>query len=532
MAAKHKKPDQPKIGLTIYLLKPDMVVQFEKLKEGRVVLPLAEPLEGEFIVFPPAAGREPAWVDIVRLALQVPDALSKLNAQSPGGLLVVKRESDTFVVSFGHAWQKLEDPWLEPDFGLRVALNSIPPNKIVEIRAEQVFANWHIASERAPRATFVRDFGVEFDRDLVATLDGIPSNNPLFGDQLRGGTNMHLKTPFSTLGDILDKTATSFRSNAYKTRWPEIANVSTVRDLALVEELDKQLDSEFESGEAEKKLVLFTPAHRHSEDLQLAHSYVYGRMSTNAVNSPYLMVGSWLSYLRASDKAPSTLSAKETPLHFLDEGKEEIKNYRVYDCFGYELSLNGRPYILSSGAWYEVKADFLSLVNGYVTKEIKAPPVTLPRWDKEEDEDKYNTRCGKMASFLHFDCKNVMFGRGQSRFEFCDFMDTKTQTLFFAKIASRASGMSHLVEQVRRTAELLFNPDQAYRDKLLEVFKAHHPNADRSWLKKRPKNSDWKLCLVSLNRSAKDLPFFAKSALWRLHKKLTASDHEVFFVSV
>ncbi len=526
-----EEDEQPKIGLTIYLLKPEMVTNFEKLKEGRTVLQLALPLDGEFVVFPPSAN-EPAWVDTVRSALKEPTALNTLNAQSPSGLLIVKREENTFIVSFGHAWQKLDDPWLEPDFGLRVALNSIPPNKIVEIRAEQVFANWHMASERAPRATFLHDFGVEFDRDLVATFNGIPSNTPILGDHLRSGTNLHIKTSFSKLGDILDKTATLFRSNAYKKRWPEIANVKTVRDPSVIEKLDQRLDSEFQSGEAKKKLVLFTPVHRQTENLDLAHSYVYGRLSSNPTSSPYLMVGSWLNYLESKEKIPSTSEAKETRIHFLDEAKEEIKNYRIYDCFGYELSYNARPHILSSGIWYEVNADFLERINKYVTSQIKEPPVTLPKWNKQEDESAYNIRCGNLASFLHFDCKNVMFGGGQSKFEFCDFLDTKTKTLFFAKNASKSSSMSHLVEQVRRTAELLFDPDQTYRDKLSDLFKAKHPTAERSWLKTRPKNWDWKLCLVSLDRAAEDLPFFAKCALWRLHKNLISRGHEVYFVSV
>jgi uncharacterized protein (TIGR04141 family) len=168
-------------------------------------------------VFPPTAG-EPAWVDVVRSVLQNSTQLAELKSQLPGGLLVVRREKDTFVVSFGHGWQKMEDQWLESDFGLRVALNSIPPDKIIEIRAEQVFANWHIASERAPRASFVDQFGVEFDRDLVASLDGIPSNSPLFGKHVRGGTNMRVEGAFQAIGDVLDKAATLFRSNAYKKR--------------------------------------------------------------------------------------------------------------------------------------------------------------------------------------------------------------------------------------------------------------------------------------------------------------------------
>lgn len=73
-----------------------------------------------------------------------------------------------------------------------------------------MFANWHIASERAPRASFADQFGVEFDRDLVASLDGIPLNSPLFGKHVRGGTNMRVEGAFSKLGGVLDKAATLF----------------------------------------------------------------------------------------------------------------------------------------------------------------------------------------------------------------------------------------------------------------------------------------------------------------------------------
>ena len=51
-----------KIGLTIYLLKPDKVAALEgELKPGRDVRPLAPPLDGEFISFPSAIG-EPLWL--------------------------------------------------------------------------------------------------------------------------------------------------------------------------------------------------------------------------------------------------------------------------------------------------------------------------------------------------------------------------------------------------------------------------------------------------------------------------------------
>ena len=74
-----------KIGLTIYLLKPDMVAAFEsELKPGRDVRPLAPPLDGEFIPLPSAIG-EPSWVGVIRGALQNSVGLA-LNSQSPAGL--------------------------------------------------------------------------------------------------------------------------------------------------------------------------------------------------------------------------------------------------------------------------------------------------------------------------------------------------------------------------------------------------------------------------------------------------------------
>jgi len=518
-----------KIGLTIYLLKPDKVAPFEsELKPGRDVRPLAQPLDGEFIPLPSTIG-EPSWVGVIRGALQNSVGLA-LNSQSPAGLLVVRRASNTFVLSFGHAWQKLENHWLQIDFGLRVALNSIRRDKLVGIRAEQVFAKWHIASERAPRATFVEEFGVEFDRDLVGALEGL-SSYKLLGKTVRGGTSLRVQVPFSKLGAVLDKAGVLFQSNHYKQGWPEVGNVTPVADPSLIAGLEAQLDSELAVGQAVKKVVLFTPAERREAESQLAESYVYGRMSKNPATRPFLRIEGWLTHLEEEGVAPSVQAAKDTRIHLLDDEKESFMNYTVFDCFGYELTYRGIPYVLSSGTWHQVVPDFLVRVNRYVD-QIAKPTVPLPAWNGAESEASFNTRCGNAPGFLHFDSADVIFGGGLSRFEFCDFLHQKSKTLFFSKVGAKSSGMSHLVEQVRRTAELLFNVDGAYRVELAKVFKKYHREVDPSWLKSRPANADWSLCMISLGRPAKTLPFFAKCALYRVHKGLTERGHKVYFGSV
>lgn len=126
------------------------------------------------------------------------------------------------MVTFGHAWQQLEDDWLERDFGRRVALNLMDKNGLLEISAEQVFAKWHVARERAPRATTVDEFGVEFDRDLVGAVEGVPRNKK-FGRTIRGATSLRLTTRLENLGPFLDRAEGWFQSNAFKKTWPEIA---------------------------------------------------------------------------------------------------------------------------------------------------------------------------------------------------------------------------------------------------------------------------------------------------------------------
>lgn len=521
-----------KIGLTIHLLKPDKVASFDDaLKNGHLdIRPLAAPLDGEFISLPSQPG-EPPWVDAIRSVLQNRSGLA-LDSQSPAGLLVVRRAGNTFVLSFGHAWQKLDDQWLEPDFGLRIALNAIPRNKLLEIRAEQVFAKRHIASERAPRASFIQEFGVDFDRDLLAVLEGIPTDNyKHLGSHVRGSTSLRLQLPISSLGVTLDRAIQLFQSASYKQRWPEVGNVNPVRDTAIITALEAQLNADLASKQAFKKLVLFTPAERRDEQNQVAHFYVFGHMMGKAVHRPYLLVQSWIDFLKGKNLVPSVAEAQDTRIHLLDEGKVEFNDYSVFECFTYELSVGGRPYVLSSGTWYEVVPDFVGRVNKYISR-IAAPAVQLPAWNQVENEPEYNEHCGAAPGFLHFDSADVLFGGNQSKFEFCDLLHMKSRTLYFVKVASKSSGMSHLVEQVRRTAELLFSTDGTYRKELEKVFKKYHPKVDVSWLDSRPDNGDWNLCLVSMGRAAAALPFFAKCGLCRVHKGLTERGHKVFFASV
>jgi uncharacterized protein (TIGR04141 family) len=514
-----------KTTLSIYMLKDGTVATVrEKLFADSISL--TGELEGQFVVIY-GRPRPPAWFEEISSYLQNAPAQPVLS-QSSAGLMLISRAAKDFVVCFGHAWQRLEYAWLEADFGRRVALNAIPPKKILELSSEQVFAKWHLARERSPRATEFKEFGVEFDRDLVYAIEGVPKEE-LLGSVMRGGPSLRMSIPLTSLGRALDRCAALYASSSYRKHWPEIDNLRLIKDHSRVVQLDALLNADLIAGNGNTRVALFSPSLRHGDGAP-PESYVFGRHVDSAPQAPLLLFGSFEAQLARRGKSLSLENAKSTPVHMLDEDDQPIETKSVYDCMCYETTSGGRQYILSSGKWYEAAAIFLKSIDAQI-RGIKRPSVSLPKWNGSDDEDVYNEGCCVKGSGLHnFDKKLVWFGGSQSKFEFCDLMHPGKRILFFAKIATRSSDMSHLVEQVRRTVELTFGPDGSFRSHLKKKMEQHFPGLPRTWLDQRPNPTEWELCLVSLGRAANDLPLFAKCGVARLVRSLNA--YKISFLDV
>ena len=326
-------------------------------------------------------------------------------------------------MTFGHAWQKLDDGWLERDFGLRVALNVIPRKELVEIRAEQVFAKWHLASERAPRASSVEEFGVDFDRDLVAVLEGVPSISPSLGKTIRGSTSLKVNLPISALANVFDIALERFGSGDYKKDWPEMDNISPLKDEEIIYLLEEQLGIDLSDVNARSKPAMFTPSQRKGE-MFIADSGVCGRRGQKQASSPVLNNGGLIITAR-SGLDPSLEVANSPMSTSSDDSGGTPRDVTVFDCFGYEYSDGARVYVLSSGAWYEVSIDFVQGVTDSIAR-VSPPPFALTAWNGADSEGDYNKACARNHGFLNCDAKNIFFGGGRSQLEFCDMLDPNT----------------------------------------------------------------------------------------------------------
>lgn len=518
-----------KTTLSIFLVRSSRIIDLEKALAPYIQTSaeMIDGFEGRLIPFASKQG-EPTWLSNIRTLLKQPSSI-QLNTQAAGVMFLIQHKGLYFAVTVGIAWQRLRDAWLEPDFGRRVALVAIPRAQVVGLTLEQVFARWHVATERAPAAAPLDEFSVESDRDLVSAIEGKPTaKHKILGDVIRGSTSLRVKVPINDLKAVLEHAGDLYKNGTYSVAWPELDNLMPIRDESEIVALDTVLDSILQKSNPEHYIIMSAPTARRGE-AQAAESYVVGRLTKDVALAPYLSFNSWISYLKRGKRTPTVQEARKTRVHLLDANNDEFSDCSVYECLGYETTVNGKVVILSSGIWYQVAQKFINRINK-TASTLEPSKHLLPTWNGTEKEKEYNQRCAdSLKELLLFDVKLISFGGGNSRFEFCDLMHSTKRVLYFVKIPSRSSDLSHLVEQTRRTVELLFDPDDSFRVKLKAKVRKIYPKYNTRWLDKRPYPGDWELCLVALGREAKDMPMFSKCSLARLVNELRKRGHNVSF---
>jgi uncharacterized protein (TIGR04141 family) len=357
-------------------------------------------------------------------------------------------------------------------------------------------------------------------------------HRPLFGNRVSGAQALRIELDVTKLPETLDAMIERFQSNDHKANWPELNTLDVVRDTDKLEDLNERLDVVLADPKAAARVALAASAER-TGDGALPHHFIIGRKSKLASSAPYLVYGNWLAHLKKENLKPCVESALATAVHLMDENMEEIGVCSMYDCFGTEVSdAAGAAFALSSGKWYQADSQFVKRTN-HELSQVKGPQLSLCKWTVGDDEEIYNRKaCVADSALWLFDQEDVYYGQAKSKFEFCDILHLPTKTLYFVKHPTRSASVSHLSEQLRRTAELFFGHDQSYRVALAVAMKKAGKGWDTSWTNSKPLRHEWTLCLVSMGTPMAKLPFFAKCGLARLLRDLQQRDFNIAFQTV
>ena len=192
-------------------------------------------------------GKPPSWARFFDGQVG-PEVFGK--AKSTGAVLLVTVESRHFAVLFGIGRHFLHPLAIEQRFGLLVTLNTVNPRKIRSIDKASLDRQGMQSRTQASRDATAREFGLDFDADLIKAVAGTPAGG-LPGEAIAGFDALHINTRVNLdelrarVGDYLKLS----REKTYRKEFAWIDQVREVRDAALTERLTVALVEGLKSQE-------------------------------------------------------------------------------------------------------------------------------------------------------------------------------------------------------------------------------------------------------------------------------------------
>lgn len=113
----------------------------------------------------------PQWAGYVQEFFDLEWAMTS----SSSAALLANVQNRFFAVTFGYGRYLLDSSRLVPDFGLKVAANSVADDRLRAIGSSTLDATQRITHQSVPTAARLSDFTIDFDTEWVRSLAAAPT---------------------------------------------------------------------------------------------------------------------------------------------------------------------------------------------------------------------------------------------------------------------------------------------------------------------------------------------------------------------
>jgi uncharacterized protein (TIGR04141 family) len=456
-------------------------------------------------------------VRVPRWATFFGDTISTAHFRSAStpAVLIVRSAGRVFAVAFGHARFMLQPGCYEENFGLLVTLNAVDPEKIRLVDLRSLDASGRHAREQASRNIPILDFGIDVETDLLRGVAAPPYDEAL-GKRLSGtdGLSITAAVDLADLKELLAKCLTQYRRREYKKRFPWVDNVAEVRDRTTLDALEVELVRRIR----ERALDHIWLAIPELIDWNDFAGFRYSKSDRQTLLED-IRFDTYLEYVR---RPPETLDLETLKRHqvYWVSATSELPRERwpVFRCIYAEIELSARAYLLNNGKWFEIAPNFMDEVNRSIARLPETKRVSLLDYE-DEDEASYNIRVSKTDPdrIALMDQKNVPYGGGANRIEFCDLY-YKNKTLVHVKRYGGSSVLSHLFSQAVVSANSLL-ADAGFRKEVNRRLPVSHRFRDPE---KKPVAGDYEIAfaIISDADGKLRLPFFSRVTLRNATRQL------------
>ncbi len=460
----------------------------------------------------------PAWIGFFDGHVDLREVL--LRSASSAAVLVLSVAGRWFAVTFGYGRHLLEQGAWEPNFGLRVTLNSIADGSIRSIDRKSFDAIARHTREEASRAGSIEQFGLQVEEDLLRAVVGKPEDDTL-GRSMAGMDALTVSAAV-TLTDLpshLERYAEQWRKRRYRERYPWVDQIAEIRDARQARLLDERLVERLAAHEAFDHAWLAVP-------VPIDWSQVGGfrfTMAERAATHEDIHLQLFFKSLRdPTSLSPETLRRRSVYCLNAD-GRHATDRWSVYECLYAEILDGEDVFLLTGGRWYRVAQRFVQRIDRDVA-ELPSTGYELPTY-RHDSETAYNQAVVRRdATIALMDQKNIRYGGGASQIEFCDLF-IKQRAMLHVKRYGGSSVLSHLFSQGVVSATLFLQDPEFRREVRRRLGRAHRDGVPEG----RPRVDRYEVgfAIVSRSAGALVLPFFSKVNLRNAARTLMGLGYRV-----
>jgi uncharacterized protein (TIGR04141 family) len=408
--------------------------------------------------------REPWWKGYFGLA-------KPLTQASKGALVFLPVGQRCFALSFGHVFHNLKEESYEYDFGLRVTLNSVDPKKL---KSTDILEPGAARRQRTQVPVDSDLTYFDFDRDItiLKSLTGrVKDEHKELFKHATGASNLHVSTDVTPDGlvALCEKLLELYGSDAYKTTFPDIQNITPVRDPVIIAQLNAKLMEAFRGKSPD--LYLTVPDLINYRD-NMCTAFC-GAGASLIYDDVYM--GLYYEYLAQNEIELAEIGIDELKQHALlltDEEGAPRERYSVLKSLIFDTTFGqgAQTYHLCEGAWYKVETSYVAKLQAFL--DPLWADLTLPAYNHETEGD-YNAAVANAdAAFVCLDKTNIS-PAGQTAVEPCDLFGVSDghAVLYHIKVSTFSALLSHLFNQGTNAIELLKLEGEA-RENLKELVQA------------------------------------------------------------
>lgn len=387
---------------------------------------------------------KPWWKDYFGIA-------KDLLQVSKGALVFLPISKRHFALCFGHVSHYLKDESFEYDFGLRVTLNSVDPDKLKSTDTLQPGRSRRQRTQ-VPVGSDLTYFDFDRDSTILKSLTGkVKSKHGSLFAHATGASNIRLSSSLSSteLPGLCEKLLELYASKEFEEVFPDIQSITPIKDPTIVKTLNENLLDAVKS---------------QSDDLNLAvpaiinySTNVYASFSGAGSSLLYddVFIGRYYEYLDANDIDFGTLTIDDIKRHKLqltDDNGLAKERHSIFKCMVVDTTIGGETFHLSEGNWYKVESSYIA---GLQTDlDPHCVPILLPSYN-HVSEGSYNLSAVS-NSILCLDTENIA-PKGYTEVEPCDLYEVidNHATFHHIKVSTLSNQLSHLFNQGTNAIELL-----------------------------------------------------------------------------